>query len=799
MFTAPHLMVLCAFAAWIIAAPAGAAEWQAGFASVKITPDAPVPMAGYASRNRPSEGVLLDLHAKVLALADANGARAVWITTDLIGLRAAVTDAIVRRIIDRTGLERRQILINASHTHTGPAIAETDTVAYGLDDESAQRMRAYRRALEDRIVSAVERALARMEPVELSHGAGVVPFVMNRREHTRERGIILGVNPRGPVDRTMPLLKVATPDGRTRAVVFGAATHNTTLTGNEYRISGDYAGFAQEYVERQIPGVQAMFVLGFAGDSNPFPRGTVELAREHGETLGREVMRVLETKLVPVRSPLNVQFDSVDLPLAPAPAPAELKKMTGRDVPGWQSWMAARMREALDRGEKLPAHYRAPLAVWQFGPDLTLVALPGEVVVDYAPLIEQAIGPLQLWLSGYNNDVFGYFPSVRVLAEGGYETRGVVHGGPGFFAPAAQDALIAKVKELARKAGRRDLPSTSGSAVRGIYGGVPQEILDKGVRLREFGVDAVWLGSGSITAERLELLRRQEVQVYAEFNTLHVADYLKQQPDAAPVGADGRVSPPPHGWQGICPTHEGYRKFRMDAFRTLLRDFAIDGVWLDYHHSHASWERADPELPDTCFCERCLRRFREATGIRLPDAPTSVISKLLLSTHRQAWVRWRLNVFTDWVREFREILDATRPGALLGTFHNAWSDDDLDGARLNKLAIDLKAQAAYVDVFSPMLYHARFGHADDLDWIARQVSWLGRYLGIRGTAGERHRIWPIVQISDWGEPIVPVEQVPAVLALGARPPATGVLVFAWGGIRKSPEKIDAIGQAFGGR
>src|SRR5687768_15404783 len=266
--------------------------------------------------------------------------------------------------------------------------------------------------------------------------------------------------------------------------------------------------------------------------------------------------------------------------------------------------------------------------------------------------------------------------------------------------------------------------------VRGIYGGVPQEILDTGTRLREFGVDAVWLGAASFTPERLELLRREGMQVYAEFNTLHVAAYLEEHPDAAPIGADGRVSPPPHDWQGICPTHEAYRRFRMDAFRKLLQDFAIDGVWLDYHHSHASWERADPAMPDTCFCDRCLRRFQDATAIRLPDGPTSGRAALLLSTHRAAWARWRMDVFTDWVREFRAIVSVTRPSALLGTFHNAWSDDDMDGARLQKLAIDLKAQAAYIDVFSPMVYHARFGHSGDPAWISRQVSWLGEYLGI---------------------------------------------------------------------
>jgi hypothetical protein len=181
--------------------------------------------------------------------------------------------------------------------------------------------------------------------------------------------------------------------------------------------------------------------------------------------------------------------------------------------------------------------------------------------------------------------------------------------------------------------------------------------------------------------------------------------------------------------------------------------------------------------------------------VRLPDRPTSERAALLLSRHRAAWLRWRRDVFTDWVREFRAVLDATRPQALLGTFHNAWSDEDMSGARLEKLAIDLKAQAAYIDVFSPMVYHARFGHADDLAWISRQVAWLGGYLGVQGVSGERHRIWPIVQISDWGEP-VPLDQVPIVIEHGARSPASGVMVFAWNGLRKQPEKIEAIGRAY---
>jgi hypothetical protein len=361
----------------------------------------------------------------------------------------------------------------------------------------------------------------------------------------------------------------------------------------------------------------------------------------------------------------------------------------------------------------------------------------------------------------------------------------------GLTAIAALSVLVRV--DRTRAAGSRPPEPRPHVTMRGIYGGVPQEVLDSGRSLLDFGVNAVWLGSGSFTPERMAVLRAQGVSVFAEFNTLHVAEYLKEHPDAAPIGADGRVSPPPDGWQGICPSHEDYRRSRMEAFRLLLQRFELDGVWLDYHHAHASWEQATPNMPDTCFCDRCLRQFQKESGLPLPVAPRAEQAGLILAQHRRRWVRWRCDLLTDWVREFRAILDATRPRALLGTFHNPWTDEDLGGARLEKLAIDLEAQAAYVDVFSPMPYHARFGHGREPEWISRQVAWLGRTLGIEGRPGEKHRIWPIVQVSDWGE-AGPLEQVTTVLDHGSRRPATGVMVFAWGGLRKQPEKIERVGE-----
>src|SRR5512138_2535252 len=104
-------------------------------------------------------------------------------------------------------------------------------------------------------------------------------------------------------------------------------------------------------------------------------------------------------------------------------------------------------------------------------------------------------------------------------------------------------------------------------AMRGIYGGMPSELMQDGKTLRDYGVNAVFMGSGSITAERVQALRAAGARLFAEFNSMHDVEFLKGHPDAAPVGADGRVEAAPDGWQGICPTHPEYRRQRMDAFR----------------------------------------------------------------------------------------------------------------------------------------------------------------------------------------------------------------------------------------
>lgn len=440
--------------AWQFGGQAYAAEpeWKAGVAAVKITPERPVPMAGYGDRTKPFEQVEADIFAKALALEDAAGQRAVLVTSDLIGFSAAVAEGICARVQEKTGLKREQILLTSSHSHAGPALGVTPK----NDDAESLRTVEYTRKLQDQVVEVIGEALAGMKPARLSAGEGVVDFPMNRREF-RPTGVVLGVNARGPADRSVPVLRVESADGTLRAVLFGAGTHNTTLGGDNYRLCGDYAGFAQRQIEDKLPGVTALFMLGCAGDSNPYPRGTMELARRHGQSLAGEVCRVLDLKLRAVRGPLRIAFGEAALPLEPLPSRDELERRAAGKTRYHRSG-AQGLLALLDKGATPPSEYTCPFTVWQFGDDLTLVALPGEVVIDYLLLLEKALGPNQLWVLAYSNDVFGYLPSARVLEEGGYETRGLYTGGAGYFAASAQDVVVAHVRQLAQQAGRKGIP-----------------------------------------------------------------------------------------------------------------------------------------------------------------------------------------------------------------------------------------------------------------------------------------------------------------------------------------------------
>ncbi|MGE5194354.1 MAG: neutral/alkaline non-lysosomal ceramidase N-terminal domain-containing protein, partial [Deltaproteobacteria bacterium] len=424
-------------------------DWKAGLASVAITPDELTWMAGYASRDKPAEGKVHDLFAKALAVEDAQGTRLVIVTTDLIGIPRALRDLVEKQVREKYRLPPAGLLLNASHTHCGPVVKIGKSALYALDAEQAARVERYVRVLQEKLVGVIGKSLENLAPVQLGYSHARAGFAMNRRLPT-DSGPQNSPYPDGPVDHDVPVLRIDGPDGKLRVVLFGYACHNTTLSFFQY--CGDYAGYAQEYFEESHPGTTALFLMGCGGDQNPYPRGTLELARQHGRTLAIAVDAALLPKARPVRGPLRVALQEVPLDFVPSPTREELMRQM-KSSNKYERRHAEVLLEELQENGKLRTNYPYLIQAAQFGGDLTLVALAGETVVDYSLRLKRELAGSAVWVAGYSNDVFAYVPTLRVLKEGGYEGVGAMlyTNLPGPFDPSVEERIVEKVHALLRE------------------------------------------------------------------------------------------------------------------------------------------------------------------------------------------------------------------------------------------------------------------------------------------------------------------------------------------------------------
>lgn len=436
-----------------------AAQYQAGVAAIVITPREPIYLSGYASRAHPSEGVVFDLKAKALVIQDQRGQRTLIVSTDLIGLPRSIADPVAARIGKDYDIARARILLNSSHTHTGPLLANNLSLMFELGAHDREVVDRYSRQLADQLVALAGAAIQDLAPAKLWFGNGQAHFAMNRRAPT-PAGVKIGVNPAGPTDPDVPVLTVTGMDGRLRAVLFGYACHNTTLTGEFYKISGDYAGFAQRAIESAHPGAAAMFLMLCGGDQNPEPRGTLPLAEQHGATLAAEVMRVMSGKMRPVRGNVRAAFQVVDLDFAYHTRETFASRL--QDPNPVRVRHAQAMLRTYDEGHPM-RHYPYPVQAIAFGKSLTVLALGGEVVVDYVLRIKKEYGAKDILVAGYSNDTMSYIPSLRVLKEGGYEANEsmIYYGLPGPYAEDVEERIFHTIDKVMARVGRKSVASAA--------------------------------------------------------------------------------------------------------------------------------------------------------------------------------------------------------------------------------------------------------------------------------------------------------------------------------------------------
>ncbi|MGE0608026.1 MAG: neutral/alkaline non-lysosomal ceramidase N-terminal domain-containing protein [Pirellulales bacterium] len=435
------------------------AAWKAGVASAVITPSQPTWMAGYAGRTKPADGTISELWAKALAVEDANGTKAVIVTADLIGIPRLLREQVAQAASEEFQLDPASLLLNCSHTHCGPVVKDDleMSVMYQLEPEQRQRVESYFVELREKLIGLIGQSIERLQPARLGYSHARCGFAMNRRLPTRD-GYQNSPYPDGPVDHDVPVLRVEDAGGKLFAVAFGYACHNTSTGIQQY--NADYAGYAQTEIEKAHPGVTALFVMGCGGDQNPYPRGQIEWAQAHGRSLANAVEAALLPRPRSVRGPLKTALRHVDLPFQQVTKEALQQRLASTDSYE-QRAAAAVLREAESLGH-VRDHYSYPIQVLRFGGDVTLVALAGEVVIDYSLRLKLELAELlprdssvdephsAVWIAGYSNDVFAYIPSRRVLREGGYEAATAMRftALPGPFQPQVEELIVEAVRAM---------------------------------------------------------------------------------------------------------------------------------------------------------------------------------------------------------------------------------------------------------------------------------------------------------------------------------------------------------------
>ena len=425
------------------------AAWRVGIARAVITPDKPVWLAGYGSKRAP-DGKLHDLWMKALAFEDQEAHRAVLVTSDFQGVPKIMSDRVFARVKAEYQLERHQVMITFSHNHCGPRLGDDLVDYYPVDEAQVALIEEYTTQMVDDMTKMIGAALKDLAPASLAIGNGKATFAVNRRENPEAevpKMLAEGIPLKGPVDHTVPVLKVTRPDGKLAAVLFGYACHPTTLSFRTW--CGDYPGFAQLEIERDHPGVTALFVNTCGGDQNPLPRRTVQLCQEYGHRLAVGVEEALQGEFKAVSPGMKTSFEIVEVGYTKVVDRKALQDAIDSNNAILARW-GERLMKKLDAGEKFPASYPYPVHAWQLGSEMLVIGMGAETVVDYALRFKREFGE-GTWVCGYADDMIAYIPSRRVWEEGGYEggARLYEYGRPAFrWAGDIEDRISQSVHRL---------------------------------------------------------------------------------------------------------------------------------------------------------------------------------------------------------------------------------------------------------------------------------------------------------------------------------------------------------------
>ncbi len=397
-------------------------QLRAGVAREVISPPRGLYLIGYGDRTKGNQGVHDDLTATALVLDDGQS-RLALVACDLLCLNEFVVDRVRRRLGEGT-----PAIVACSHTHAGP-------IAYA-DRRSRPARRAYIETLVERIVRAVRRAEAALTPVTLAWGQGEADIAVNRRERRPDGSVVIGVNPDGPVDRSVGVVQVRRADGAPLATLVNFACHGTVLGPDNRLVSADWIGAMRARVEEALGG-RVLFLQGATANLNPdhqWGQGDPwEAVRALGERVAQGVLETVHRGLTPLTGvPLRLHQGEVWLPLeAPAttPRPPRTYRKALAKVAGLPFFLRPAVDFLLNQRYPWRSRVEAREGVWQVpmrvnvarAGDLALVTFGAEVFTEIGMAIKaRSPAPVTLFAS-VSDGCIGYLPTAEAHDEGGYE------------------------------------------------------------------------------------------------------------------------------------------------------------------------------------------------------------------------------------------------------------------------------------------------------------------------------------------------------------------------------------------
>lgn len=268
-------------------------ELRAGAARMDITPgrEDALPLSGYAARKEGHKGIHDNLYIRAIAIDDG-AIQAAIVVADLIGFSHAFVSRVTERMAAETGIPRENILLCGTHTHSAPSPGTYDKVA------ADSRHGLYLNWVEQRLVEALRQAQQNLQPARVGAGIGRANVNVNRRALAADGTWWLGVNPDGPSDKTVAVVKFETAAGQPIAILANYAVHGTGMGQENYVISADVPGATSRWIERHFgDAVVSPWTSGAAGDQCPiYDRAASRFngVEAIGRILGEEVLRVAE-------------------------------------------------------------------------------------------------------------------------------------------------------------------------------------------------------------------------------------------------------------------------------------------------------------------------------------------------------------------------------------------------------------------------------------------------------------------------------------------------------------------------